>query len=917
MSQSSSKNTMNQINSAPSLKIIAWNAGGLSSTKALEFGVTLKELQIDIALISETHFTKEQRWLFQGYKMYNSRHPSNNARGGASVIVKQNIKHSLINIIEDEKFQTVVIEVESAIGSFNLAAIYSPPRHTITNLDYSNLIDRLGNRFLIGGDWNCKNVRWSSRITNVKGKNLEEAINNIGGNFISPGKPTYFPPLGSNKQPDCIDFFAFNNINIENKVACDVLDVKIDHAPVTLTIFTSPILVNKPPRLVSFRTDWDKFRKLLNEKINNDVRIHSIAALESETDQLVKVIQEAAKSSTPVASNGIRPFRLPFELIELIKIKRKARKKMCYTRAECDKKEFNRLNKIVKKRLNDYKNDKFEEFISSLGAREIDDYSLWKATKYLKRPAQLSLPIRDAQGHWASSSQDKADVIAAHLKKTFQPNTCDNPVILSQLEEETKNMNYLPDLAIETISEDEVFNEIKFKTKAKKAPGFDLISGIVLKNLPKTVIRKITKIFNAVIKLQHIPSQWKKAEIIVLLKPGKPPADPSSYRPISLLPIIGKLFEKIYIKRLNQVVKNKKLIIDEQFGFRSKHGTLEQLHRISSTIESALEGGGFCNAVFLDVAQAFDRVWHQKLIYKLSLMIPGNHVKILSSYIFDRYFRVRFDDSYSTFKPIKAGVPQGSVLSPLLYSLYTSNIPRPRKGCKLGVFADDTVYVATAPKYEQTVDLLQASLGDMQEWTSSDRTKLNASKSENVVFTNKQYVHSPLTLNGTPVPHVMRAKYLGLIMDSKLKWREHILKKREQIRLKNRQMLWLLGRRSKLRLNNKILLYKSMIRPIWAYGCQLWACAAKSNIHQIEVSQNLILRQIANARWYERNSDIRAELGIESIEGYISRMYNNYEDRLHDHPNPEAVRLLDWDDHVRRLKRRKPFELSTPHFLKI
>ena len=205
--------------------------------------------------------------------------------------------------------------------------------------------------------------------------------------------------------------------------------------------------------------------------------------------------------------------------------------------------------------------------------------------------------------------------------------------------------------------------------KIKKAGGFDLISGILIKQLPQAALKKIVTIFNAVLKLKYVPNQWKKAEIIVLLKSGKPPSSPGSYRPISLLPIIGKLFERLYIRRLVKIVDNKKLITNDQFGFRSKHSTIEQLHRISSYIEKALEGKKFCNVVFLDVAQAFDRVWHQKLSIKLSKMLPGNHVKILMSYISDRFFRVRFEDAFSAFRPIRAGVPQGSVLSPLLYSL--------------------------------------------------------------------------------------------------------------------------------------------------------------------------------------------------------------------------------------------------------
>ena len=191
---------------------------------------------------------------------------------------------------------------------------------------------------------------------------------------------------------------------------------------------------------------------------------------------------------------------------------------------------------------------------------------------------------------------------------------------------------------------------------------------------------KLVQIFNAVIRLKYVPAQWKKAEIIVLLKPDKSPANPSSYRPISLLPVIGKLFEKLYIKRLNKIVKTKKLIIDSQFGFREKHSTIEQLHRITRTIDEALEKGEFCVAVFLDVAQAFDRVWHEKLVKKLFNIIPSNHVELIASYLKGRQFRIRFDDAKSEFKNIGAGVPQGSVLAPLLYALFTTDIPQSKRG---------------------------------------------------------------------------------------------------------------------------------------------------------------------------------------------------------------------------------------------
>ena len=340
-----------------------------------------------------------------------------------------------------------------------------------------------------------------------------------------------------------------------------------------------------------------------------------------------------------------------------------------------------------------------------------------------------------------------------------------------------KKVKKIPPVKIKTISPSELLKEIKGKIKVKKAPGFDKISGLILKNLPKKALMKLVSIFNAVIRCKFIPSQWKIAEIFVLLKPDKPPAEAASYRPISLLPVIGKLFERLYIKRLNEIVKDKNLIIDAQFGFRAQHSTVDQLHRVTKFIEDSLEKGEYCVAVFLDVAQAFDRVWHERLVEKLYKMLPCNHVELLSSFLSGRQFRVRYENSVSSFRRIEAGVPQGSCLSPLLYSLFTTDIPQSGRGGKLGIYADDTLVLSSSRSYREARQNAQIHLNKINRWTEKDKTKLNASKSVEVVFTNRPFVHIPLLLGETEIPNDKIAKYLGLHLDSRLRWGTHIQKK--------------------------------------------------------------------------------------------------------------------------------------------
>lgn len=163
----------------------------------------------------------------------------------------------------------------------------------------------------------------------------------------------------------------------------------------------------------------------MSGQICDDTKINTPHDLDSEIDSLTLQIREPAKVSTPVASNDhikCDHLKLPAEIVYLIKDKRKAREKMTTTRFETDKREYNGINKIVHKRINAFRNEKFEKFLSGLGAREMDDYLLWKATKHLKRTAQISLPIRDSDGNWAKNATDKVDILASHLENVFKPN---------------------------------------------------------------------------------------------------------------------------------------------------------------------------------------------------------------------------------------------------------------------------------------------------------------------------------------------------------------------------------------------------------------------------------------------------------------------------------------------------------------
>jgi hypothetical protein len=233
--------------------------------------------------------------------------------------------------------------------------------------------------------------------------------------------------------------------------------------------------------------------------------------------------------------------------------------------------------------------------------------------------------------------------------------------------------------------------------KNRKSPGADNIHNSLIKNLPENGLIFLNLILAACLKLAYFPSKWKKANVIPIKKPGKDPSSVASYRPISLLSSLSKLLEKVILKRLLSFADSNNIIPKEQHGFRSRYSTTNQLMRITNYIKSKLNEKFSTGMILLDVEKAFDRVWHEGLIYKmLKLRFPLYLTKIVSSFLQGRSFQVSINGKLSSLRHFKFGVPQGAVLSPFLFNIFTSDFPR-SQNCKLAMYADDTSFLSSSP----------------------------------------------------------------------------------------------------------------------------------------------------------------------------------------------------------------------------
>ena len=239
---------------------------------------------------------------------------------------------------------------------------------------------------------------------------------------------------------------------------------------------------------------------------------------------------------------------------------------------------------------------------------------------------------------------------------------------------------------------------------------------------------------------------------------------------------LSKLFEKLLTNRLLPLLEDLKTLPDHQFGFRKKHSTKEQIHRIIRNISQTLEKKKYCSAVFVDIQQAFDKVWHEVLLYKLKKVLPHTYYSILISYLTKRQFMVKYVDAITTTFPIEAGIPQGSVLGPLLLSIYTADLPISIE-ITIAIFADDTELLVSHANPMISSSTLQRGLDSMEKWFHKWGFKTNEKKSTYVTFTLRKQTCPQVSINNITVPNKDTVRYLGMSLHRRLTWKQHIVDK--------------------------------------------------------------------------------------------------------------------------------------------
>ncbi|GFY22540.1 probable RNA-directed DNA polymerase from transposon X-element [Trichonephila clavipes] len=594
-----------------------------------------------------------------------------------------------------------------------------------------------GNNLIIAGDLNAAHKTWNNTRSNNFGFRLIRIIQNYSNaRIVAPYTPTH---INSRSRPgvrdSIIDLAVFKNIpfNYDIRVIDDLCS---DHLPVILTLYTNSDTMKIPAQL---STNWENFRFLLKNKL--------LPIPASTSNELLDVAIDTHS-----------------------KIRNRNRVQRFWQRSRDPalKNELRTISNDIASDIRHLSRARWEKTIEELSP---ETGTLWKRTSFLKKPFHHIPPLKGVLGSIAVAPIEKAEVIADSLQKQFKPNTdVENPRLSAHIQRKVQRFLDCPTcMDLEKTSPSEIQGFIK-NLKPNKSPGIDLITNRILKNVPTKFIIFIALLFNMLLENCYFPKSWMMAVVIPILKPNSDDSNPQNYRPISLLSSLSKAYEILILNRLSQHCLARNIIIPEQHFFVTKCSTVTQLLRVTELVHTGFQNHQATGMLLLHIAKAFDKIWHDGLISKMMRLGYSYQIlKIIHSYLNLREFRVRVENCLSSPRPVKIGLPQGSLLGPRIFNLYINDIPK-ADNVDLAMYADDTAIISQHTYNFKIIERLQNYITRLQLWLVVWKMKVNASKSTSLLFTKQRCIENLLNIYmfDQPVPWVTEFKYLGFILDAKL-----------------------------------------------------------------------------------------------------------------------------------------------------
>ncbi|MCW4309234.1 MAG: reverse transcriptase domain-containing protein [Candidatus Thiodiazotropha endolucinida] len=681
-----------------------------------------------------------------------------------------------------------------------------------------------------------------------------------------------------------LDLFLTSNITLINTV--QILPGLSDHDIVKSAVSIKPRVVKQNPRKTFLyrKADWESFRQFISSFSTSfmpEVRNKTVDeawtdfknAIHDGINKFIPAKLLSSKKHLPWISNHIR---------RDMRKRDKLYRKFKTSKTADSRKKFLKIKHSVKRQIK----VSYENYLQGiLGINSSSDNDQDQVQSDFSRKRLFSLlknSKQDSQGisllkegeYTYTTNVDKANSLNRQFRSVFSARSALNLVKLCQgalLSGVQSGLNLLipdsfqskvpamPDIVISANGVLKLLTSLN----PSKAAGPDAIKPVVLKELANEIAPIVAAIFQLSLDTGTVPSDWKKAFVTPLFKKGDK-TNPANYRPISLTCILCKTMEHIIASNLTRHFEEHNILYDLQHGFRERRSCETQLIQLVEDLARSLTQGKQTDLILLDFSKAFDKVNHLKLLYKLQMHgVQGKAHNWIQSFLMGRSQRVVLEGECSDEVPVSSGVPQGSVLGPILFLLYINDLPDNVQS-QVRLFADDTAVYLTINGPDSSA-ILQKDLDQLQQWEALWDMEFNPGKCQVLHITRSQNpIKTQYTMHGQVLESVPTARYLGVDISTNLSFNTHI----NRITANANKSLGFIKRNVKCKHPGvREAAYKTIVRPQLEYGSTVCGPYTQTYSDIVEMIQHRAARwTLSRFSSYDSVTDMLSQLGWRSLD---------------------------------------------------